>query len=222
LTTIAFALWTIFGVVNARLGEFASATHIATAALFFALVFFCLWTRKAAPALALLLLPTVFANGVINPIERGLPGFEQSELRGWLSEHERLDPTAKWIVLGRSGRGRSMPEFVKTTGADVLGGERITPDPETVRVLDPEHRYLDVYNRFAWITFVPGSEPAPVFKLTFLNSYEVQLPLRTGIFDQLGVRFILTVDLPVEETTVPGFRIVGERANCRLWMREKS
>ena len=114
-----------------------------------------------------------------------------------------------------------MPEFVKTTGANVLGGVRITPDREMVRVLDPENKYPDVYNRFAWITFVPGSDPTPVFKLTFLNSYDIQLPLRTDIFDQLGVRYILAVDLPVEETTVPGFQMIGERANCRLWMREK-
>jgi hypothetical protein len=221
LGIIAVALWAIFGVVNRRLGEFASPTNIAAAALFFGLVFVCLWTRKAAPALALLLLPTLLANGLTNPIGRGLPGFEQSELRRWLSEHEHLDPTAKWIVLGRSGRGRSMPEFVKTTGADVLGGVRITPDREMVRVLDPENKYADVYNRFAWITCVPGSDPAPVFKLTFLNSYDIQLPLRTDIFDQLGVRYILTVDLPVEETTVPGFQVIGERANCRLWRREK-
>ena len=219
LGVIAFLLWEILGVVNTRLGEFASPTSVAAAALFFALVFFCLWTRKAAPALALLLLPTLLANGLTNPIGRGLPGFEQSELRRWLSEHERLDPTAKWIVLGRTGRGRSMPEFVKTTGANVLGGVRITPDREMVRVLDPESKYPDVYNRFAWITFVPGSDPTPVFKLTFLNSYDIQLPLQTDIFDQLGVRYILAVDLPVEETTVPGFQMIGERANCRLWMR---
>lgn len=221
LGVIAFLLWEILGVVNTRLGEFASATSVAAAALFFALVFFCLWTRKAAPALALLLLPTLLANGLTNPVGRGLPGFEQSELRRWLSEHERLDRAAKWIVLGRTGRGRSMPEFVKTTGANVLGGVRITPDREMVHVLDPENKYPDVYNRFAWITFVPGSDPTPVFKLTFLNSYDIQLPLRTDIFDQLGVRYILAVDLPVEETTVPGFQMIGERANCRLWMREK-
>ncbi len=221
LSAVAFVLWTIFGVVNTRLGEFASPTNLTAATLFFALVFVCLWSRKAAPALALLLLPTLFANGLTNPIARGLPGFERSELRRWLSEHERLDPAAKWIVLGRTGRGRSMPEFVKTTGANVLGGVRITPDPEMVRVLDPENKYAEVYNRFAWITFVPGSDPAPVFKLTFLNSYDVQLPLRTDLFDQLGVRYILTVDLPVEETTVPGFRVIGELANCRLWIRDK-
>lgn len=221
LGIIAFVLWATFGVVNTRLGEFASPTNVAAAAVFFALAFVCLWTRKAAPALALLLLPTLLANGLTNPIERGLPGFERSELRRWLSEHERLDTTAKWIVLGRSGRGRSMPEFVKTTGANVLGGVRLTPDREMVRVLDPENKYPDVYNRFAWITFVPGSDPAPVFKLTFLNSYDVQLPLRTDIFDQLGVRYILAVDLSVEETTVPGFQMIGERANCHLFRREK-
>ena len=218
---VAFALWATFGVVNTKLEGFASPTNIAAAALFFALVFVCLWTGKAAPALALLLLPTLLANGLINPIERGLPGFERSELRHWLLENKRLDTAAKWIVLGRSDRSRSMSEFVKTTGASVLGGFRLTPDQEMVRVLDPENKYPNVYNRFAWISFVPGSDALPVFNLTFANTYNVQLPLRTDIFDRLGVRYILAVDLPVEEATVPGFQMIGERGNCRLLVREK-
>ena len=88
-------------------------------------------------------------------------------------------------------------------------------------ILDPANKYLNVYNRFAWTSFVPGSEPLPVFNLTFVNSYDIQLPLRTDIFDQLGVRYILAVDLPVEEATVPGFQMIGERDNCRLLVREK-
>ena len=218
---VAFALWAAFRVVNKDLGEFVNRTNIIAAALFFSLVFVCLWTRKAGPALALLVLPTLFANGLVNPVQQGLPGFEQSKLAQWVSEHQRLDPAAKWIVIGRSARRQFMAEFIKTTGARVLGGVRCTPDPEMVRALDPESKYSDVYKRFAWMSFVPSADSMPVFKLTGMNSYDVQLPLRTDIFDQLGVRYVLAVDLPLEDATIQGFELIGERFNCRLLQREK-
>jgi len=114
-----------------------------------------------------------------------------------------------------------MSEFIKTTGARVIGGVRITPDAGAMQVLDPTNKYSDVHDRYARSAFLPGQGPEPVFKLTYRDSYDVELPLdQINIFDRLGVRYIVAVDLPVGEAVVPGFKAVSERQRCILLKRE--
>jgi hypothetical protein len=217
---ITLVLFVGFYIVNTRLEHFASLNIVCVAAVFFALIFVCLWSRHLAAGWALLLLPALYANGLVNPIARGLPALTQSHFKNWLLENNRADSQAKWLVLGRSARSYYLPEFIKAAGIRVLGGSRGTPDQEMARVLDPSGKYFHIYNRYARAAFVPSNKEEPVFEQTFVNSYDVQLPLKSDLFDQLGVRYILTIDLPESEATVPGFKLIGEYEHCRLLVRD--
>ena len=175
---IAVLLFGLFCIVNIRLAHFVHFSGVCFAAAFFALVFVCLWTRRTGPAWALLLAPTLYVNALINPIERGLPGFTQNEAWHWLRENQRADPHAKWLVLAPPGHSRNLAEFVKATGADVLGGMRCMPDRKVMQLLDSSNKNVKVYDRFALAWFVPGTGPEPAFHLTFVNSYEISFPSR--------------------------------------------
>src|SRR5439155_8259135 len=132
---------------------------------------------EVAVAAILVLVPTIYANALVNPIARALPGFNGSEIFHWLSDNVRAQPDAKWLVIGRaSGRTNFLPQFVKATGADTFGGYRCEPDERIMRALDPGHKHSFVYNRYAEISFLPSTEPEPSFELSFINHYSVLLP----------------------------------------------
>ena len=188
---LALFLFGCFYVANSRLGNFASLTEVIAAALFFAAVFCLLWQRIRVASCILLLLPLLYASGFANPIGRGVPGLSRSSIFHWLSNIHHRDPSAAWIVIGDlSNRNCCFAQFVKATGANVFGGTRCMPDREMLRVLDPENRYATIYNRYATVCFVVATESQPAFELLAADDYEVCLPLRSEIFESLGVRYI--------------------------------
>jgi hypothetical protein len=129
------------------------------------------------------------------------------------------DPDARWIVTGPlSNRNCCLAQLVKATGADVFGGTRYTPDYELVNVLDPEKRYVTVYNRWARVCFVASTETDPGFELIHANDYEIKLPFRADIFERLGVKYVLVVDRP-DLPALEGFERIGERHGCVLLRR---
>jgi hypothetical protein len=116
-------------------------------------------------------------------------------------------------------RAQLFPEFIKATGADVLGGMRCNPGYPTLRLLDPAGKYRALTDRYAWIHFKKGDGDTPVFESAEGLAYDIKLPLRVDLLDQLNVKHILEVDLPLNEDVVPGFAVMGIRDGCRLLER---
>ncbi len=225
-TPIAWMLLLFVGSVavlyatNVAIGRFVDLAGVIAAGVLGATVYMCLWKRWAVAA-ALLVLPSlIYSNGLANPVVHGLSGITGSELFGWCAQVEKNAPGGKWIVLGTSRRSASTAHLIKATGADVLGGTRCDADRAMVRALDPSGRYADVYNRLAWFTFAPSPAAEPAFELSFVNRYAALLPMKPEIFDALGVRHVVEVDLPEPEGRIAGFRVLGEREGCRLLERE--
>ena len=214
LAAIGFA---IFQSANRKLAGFVDARGLIVTSLYFAAVFALLWWRQMAVAAVLVLVPTIYSTGLANPIGRGLPGFLESDTFNWLLEAKRQRPEAKWLVIGTSsGRTTFLPQFVKATGADTFGGYRCEADQRMVRALDPSGKYSDVYNRYAEIQILPASKPEPSFELTWVNHYNVLLPLKPEILHRLGVTYVLEVDLPSAEAAIDGYSVIGERNGLRL------
>ena len=110
-------------------------------------------------------------------------------------------------------------QFSKSTGAETLGGSRITPDEEMLRVLDPDGASKVITNRSAIVSFVPSAEDRPRFELSFINSYNVYLPLNPELFDRLNVGYIVEVDLPEIEGRIAGFRTIHRGPGSRILAR---
>ena len=216
---LAAVVIVLFYATNEMIGRFVDIAAVVVAGVFFALVFVCLWKRRVITCAILLLTPLIYVNALVNPIVRGLSGLTGGQVFRWLEEINRTRPDGKWIVLGPSNRSGPMAQLIKATGADVLGGTRCNPDAAMVRVLDPNGRYADVYNRHAAITFVPANGIEPSFELTFINSYRVLLPLDPAIFDRLGVTYVLEADVADPERHIAGFELIGEREGLRLLRR---
>ena len=109
--------------------------------------------------------------------------------------------------------------LIESTGAAVLGSARITPDDEMLHVLDPAGASKEITERFANISFIPSSESAPRFELTFINSYTIHLPVRPELFDALNVGYVVEVDLPESDARIAGFTPLGTWQGCRVFSR---
>jgi hypothetical protein len=216
---LAVLIIALLYATNQMIGRFVDLAAVVAAGAFFALVFVCLWKRCVVICTILLLTPLIYANALVNPIVHGLSGLTGGHVFRWLQETNHTKPGGKWIVMGRSNRSGSIAQLIKATGANVLGGTRCNPDPAMVRALDPNARYADVYNRYAAISFAPGTSVEPSFELTFIDSYRVLLPLDAAIFDRLGVTYVLEVDFAEPEGRIAGFGAIGEHEGCQLLAR---
>ena len=218
-TIAAMAFFFCLYLANRRLGDFATLSELIAAAIFFGTVGFFVLRRIALISCILLIVPCFCSTALVNPVSRGVPALTRGSVVSWLSNVHQSDPDARWIVTGPlSNRSCCLAQLVKATGADVFGGTRYTPDYELVNVLDPEKRYVTVYNRWARVCFIASTEPDPAFELIHANDYDIKLPFRADIFEHLGVKYVLVVDRP-DLPALEGFERIGERHGCVLLRR---
>lgn len=211
----------ILGSVNTHSGHFESNSTVAATALFFALVSVSIWKRAALATCALLIVPQLYACALINPVVRGLPAITESRTLRWLSEAHRRQPTGNWIVLGDSLRALIFPEFVKATGANVMGGTRCNPDYEMLAVVDPARKYKALTDQYGSIHFKKTNDEAANIEPAEGLGYTIRLPFKQDLLDRLGVSHILEVDLPDSQDVPPGFHVSERREGCRLLERDR-
>ena len=216
---LGVAAWFGFSMVNKRYQEYVSAPMVAAAAGYLAAVTVMVLCERRTNAIALLTGPILAATAFVNPISRGLPGFYRSESYQFFRSFTQRDRTGRWLLLGSDARTNYLPYLVKAAGADVLNGIRCNPDMRLLSVLDPEKQQFNVWNRFAVISYVASKDGKAGFNLTSGVSYTIALPLNPELLDRLGVRYILSVDLPVDDE-IPGFRTVGRHNGFLLRMRD--
>ncbi len=209
----------ILKLTNVRLGHFEASSTIVATAVFFGLIALCIWMRSVVVACVLLIIPQFYACALVNPVAQGVPGITQSPLLHWLAEAENHKPAGKWIVLGDTLRAQVLPDLIKATGADVLGGMRCNPDYAMLQILDPAKKYVALTDRYAWIHFKQAYVDAPVLEAAPGLAYDIKIPLSSALLDQLGVRHILEVDMPAGQVPA-GFHLVGTHNQCRLLERD--
>lgn len=217
----AFALaWGVtLWLVNDKYGGFTSASFVAITALYFALITLLFTNKSALVGIALLVIPTVISNGLVNPLSQGLAGFYRNLTFARLNQAVRKDPSARWLVMGTTDRGWKIAHLAKAAGANMLSGIRNNPNAEILRILDPESKYFDTWNRFAVIAYKRSPSEEIKIVLTSGVSYDIFIPFTTSMFDRLGVRYILQVDPDENEPEIPGFSMLGEQDGLRLLIR---
>jgi hypothetical protein len=210
-SALTLVLFGCLYATNARLDNFASLPEVVAASLFFSLVFCLIWRRARLATCLLLIVPSFYANGLVNPVSRGVPGLVRNKALHQLERIHKTDPKALWLVVtGTAASSQSLyiAQFLKATGANVLGGVRCMPDHEMVRVLDPENTYATVYTRFAGVFFVLKPDEGPVFELLAPGHYRVRLPMQPPVLEKLEVTYLLLADWP-QDTNVAGFEPIG-------------
>ncbi|MBV8068923.1 MAG: hypothetical protein JO270_03395, partial [Acidobacteriaceae bacterium] len=132
---------------NEGLGSYFTSAQVALFAIFVTLLVW-LYLRGWKRAFALtLVIPQAIVFGAVNPVQRGLPMFVNSDLRRFVAQHPDL-LKGKWIVFSNSVVSSG---FVAATGVDVYTGLHYIPHIDDFPIYAAHHLDLDILNRDGYL-----------------------------------------------------------------------
>jgi hypothetical protein len=150
--------------MNRDLAYFFSKWAIAIAGIYLSVLVLLLIHARPKIFAACLLAPLVLANGLINPLDRGLDVITSSPLfkaahgehQDWLDGKWVLFALAPWadqrrfwfLNLWSTG-------LLGATGIDIVDWMKIVPDRKRMGMFDPDKRYANVINRSGYILAQP-------------------------------------------------------------------
>ena len=148
----------LFPRMNRSLGHFFSNGAIVLATAYVLLLTLVLIQANKKAFAFCLLFPLILANGLINPLDRGLAVITSSSLfkaahgdhQDWLK--------GKWLIYAPWA---DQPGLLAGTGIDVIDCLKIVPDRKRMAVFDPSGRYSDVINRSSYFFGLPISSSQP-------------------------------------------------------------
>ncbi|MEY2482611.1 MAG: hypothetical protein QOK24_1139 [Verrucomicrobiota bacterium] len=151
----------LFSYMNGKLNYFFSIWALGFASIYLSLLVLSLARRRLKIFALILLVPLVLANGLINPVDRGLDVITSSSLFKALQNDESLR-LGKWLIYAPWA---DEPAVLSATGIDVLDTLKIVPERARLAPFDPENRYQEVINRSCYLMALPlGGEEASSFQ----------------------------------------------------------
>jgi hypothetical protein len=144
--------------------------------------------RRTYLCLLLLSILTVTTGVVVNPIVFGIKDLYGSHLSKVISEIRVGDPKAVWMsnISGWYGN------YLLAQGVYSFNSVKFYPDFKQMYLLDPEHQYQDIYNRYARIDVSIVTTPTR-FDLIYLDSIRIELNI-LDLFYKTKIKYILSSD----------------------------
>lgn len=94
------------------------------------------------------------AGGLVNPIELGVDYYNQAPVKE-VQSIVADNPNANWIILGdNSPKSPPIGNIFIPAGAHTINSINTYPHLETWEKLDPNHKYINVYNRYAHVNVI--------------------------------------------------------------------
>lgn len=126
----------------------------------------------------------IFSGVLVNPIRVGIDSIEQSEVIKDLSEIEKSDPDADWLVESEDAMNLGL-----LVGLDTVNSTNIYPEINRWKEIDRKGKNKTIYNRYAHIKVECFGQKTK-FELIAPDSFKVYL---TGEdMEKLGVDYILS------------------------------
>jgi hypothetical protein len=162
-------------------GQVALLVLVGTAAACLLLV------RQRLAFAACVLLPHLWSYALVNPVAVGLGPVLQAKAFRQLSEVVAAEPDARWVAYGDI----SSATLQKMAGARVWNGINIIPPLADWRVIDPEGRGMEVYNRYGYIRLIPEQDAVVGLSAVRNDLYEMRVDPKSGVWRALGIRYVV-------------------------------
>jgi hypothetical protein len=127
----------------------------------------------------------------INPINIGAGAILNNTLSSEIRAVYKMDKTAEWLPdetvnwLGGTGI------LIYANGAKSVGGINNYPDMGKWSKIDPKHKYANIYNRSAHVSFcVVGTTVPTTFTLHGVNAFRVNI--NVGDLKKLSIKYIVS------------------------------
>ncbi len=175
----------LFVFMNRSLDHFFSASALVIASLYFSLlILFVIRANRGAFAV-FLLVPLIFANALVNPLDRGLEVITESTLFKRAHAADSDWRNRKWLIYAPWA---DQPGLLAATGIDVVDCLKIVPDKARMAVFDPDQRYADVINRSSYfIARLPGPNEPSSFESPSLGNVLWKVSPLDPRLKQIGV-----------------------------------
>jgi hypothetical protein len=190
LASILILLLCIYA--NRKYDSFLAIWQVALVCAVFSFMAYALFSLKMRAFSALLFLAVFIPGAPVNPVCTGLSPLFDKDLNPVLAEIIKRDPNAGWLVYGDNPK----QSFFIAQGAKVFNGVKYIPDLKSMKSLDPEGKYVDVYNRYAHIVFEPRNDDIVEFRLAGPDAYIVSINPLSDRLKALGVKYIVMPDKP--------------------------
>lgn len=192
---------------------FASLGQLVSVSVVGAVAGAALLGRRRLLFSATLLVPSIWFHGLVNPVAVGLAPILEARVVVEASRIVARDPDARWVAYGN----HTLPDLIKTAGANVFNGTKVVPPLDDLRVLDPDGRHASIYNRFAHIRLSPQYAGVS-FTLAQPDLYTIGIDPMNDAWRRLGIRYVV---FPVEIFDA-GFlartTLVSELRDVGLWI----
>ena len=187
----------LLALMNGVYHGFFSGSEIVLAAGYAAVLIVCVLERWLPVFAVALLVPLALANGLINPVDRGLDVVTQSALFRAVQGDPRMRQ-GKWLVYSHDF---TLTGFVVATGAEVFNSFKVLPNLNAMAAFDPDRRHLRSYNQSGHMLARPLAAGEPCrFENPDVGMLEWSVsPLDPGL-RKVGVRFLVFDEAPEAAT----------------------
>lgn len=128
-------------------------------------------------------LSTIF----INPLYKGLDVLTNTNLSNYIEEVSKKNDS-KWIAYNN----HYLAQYALANNASVINGIHYYPQFKIWNILDPDKKYIDIYNRYAHINISEYEEGEEYIRLVYQDALEVNISPCDKKLDELNVKYIIT------------------------------
>src|SRR4030095_7395627 len=167
--------------------QFIIATSVFAVLIWLMLVY--QWNKIFRSAFISIFLLFLIPNISINPLSYGLGPYTDNAFYKKVQEINASDPNAQWAVFGSF----IFANYLKAAGVKCFNGVQFAPPLKKLEILDPAKKYMDIYNRYAHITFaafIDGTDSLE-FSLRQSDAYSINIDPCTPRLTQLGIKYFV-------------------------------
>jgi hypothetical protein len=220
---VVVACWGVFLLIMARsiaqnYKSLAFGELVLCAAILTLLAYGLMQERLKEGSIFVLALISIAASCWFNPLVRGGSAFlYRNPLAARMRALSARDRSARWATFGNM----FYADYPRLLGLPALNGTHPYPQFAFWSRLDPEHSYVEQYNRYAHVWFTANAGKVTIDS-PFLDQVRVSLPPTDPVLDEFGVRLFLVVS-PEEQffDRIPQFEKVFSKGQVHIY-RQRS
>ena len=174
-----------FGIIGKSLFIPVSIVSISILGISLFIIFKSSDNKYANLFLVMCILISAMGGGLVNPIESGI-GYYDLEPVQFVEGLVEENPNANWIVVGE----REIQDMFIAAGAHTITSVNTYPDFEKWEKIDPDHKFEDVYNRYAHMNVNLSANESSKFERVPGREDIISLTLNVNDLEKLNVTYI--------------------------------
>lgn len=176
-----------YSITHTQMLGYLKAHHVMITLLFFFLlnIFFLSGRKKLFATFVTIYI--VAAGLTVNPLARGTGPVDNKVATKKIMDIEHADPDRTWAGVNSIYLG----SFLMSLGIKTFNGFHYYPDLNMWKTLDPEGRYTQVYNRYAFVQ-VRITKDKTYFELDSLHGDVFTAFISSGDLGRIGVKYLFS------------------------------